>query len=134
MDAPRRIDSPTVHAHKRQLAWQILVPFLAATVILLAVAVLVASGAAGTNRPWADVSIIWMIIPLLLVALVMVTGLSFLIYGIARLLKVTPKYTAKAQFYVAQAAAGTRKLADGATKPVVWFQQAGAVFKSIFKL
>ena len=134
MDAQRRINSPSVQAHKRQFAWQILVPFLVATALILAVAVLVASGTADTNRPWADVSIIWMIAPLLVVALVMVTALSFLIYGFAKLLKVTPKYTAKAQYYVAKAAAGTRKAADGATKPVVWIRQAGAVFKSIFKL
>jgi hypothetical protein len=134
MDASRRIDSPTVQTHKRQFAWQILVPFLVATALILAVAVLVATGTADTNRPWADVSIIWMIAPMLVVALVMVTALSFLIYGFAKLLKVTPKYTAKAQFYVAQAAAGIHKAADGATKPVVWVQEAGAIFKSIFKL
>ena len=134
MDAQRPIDSPTVQAHKRQLAWQILVPFLAATAIILAVAVLVATGTTDTNRPWADVSIVWMIAPMLLVALAFVTVLSFLIYGIARLLKVMPKYTAKAQFYVASAAAGARKLADGSTKPVFWVQQAKAIFKSIFKI
>jgi lysylphosphatidylglycerol synthetase-like protein (DUF2156 family) len=134
MDAQRPIDSPTVQVHKRQLAWQILVPFLVATAVILGVAVLVASGSADTNRPWADVSFVLMIAPMLLVALMVVSVLGLLIYGIARLLKVTPKYTAKAQSYVASAAAGARKLADGSTKPVVWAQQARAVFKSIFKM
>ena len=134
MNASRPIDSPTVHAHKRQLTWQILVPFLIVAARILVMAVLVASGTGDTNRPWADVSIIWMIAPMLLVALVFVTVLSLLIYAIARLLKVTPKYTAKAQSFVAQASAGARKVADGATKPVFWVQQARAIIKSIFKM
>ena len=132
MDNLRPVDSPTVHAHKRQLAWQILVPFLVVTALIIAAAVLVATGAASATRTWADVSIIWLIAPMLTLALLLVVVLGSLIYGIAMLLKVTPKYTAKAQFYVAAAAAGTRKIADGAAKPFVWYQQAGAVIKSIF--
>jgi hypothetical protein len=120
--------------HKHQLTWQILVPFLVATAVILAAAVLIASGSASTNRPWADVSLIWMIAPLLIIALAFVTALGLLIYAFARLLKVTPKYTAKAQFYLDRVADGINKVADGTTKPVVWVEQASAIFKSIFKL
>ena len=134
MDAQRPADSPTVQAHKRQFAWQILVPFLVVTVLILAVAVLVASGTASTNRPWADVSIIWLIAPMLTLALVLVILLSALIYGIAKLLQVTPRYTGKAQDFFALISGWTRKIADGAAKPFVWYQQAGAILKSIFKL
>jgi capsular polysaccharide biosynthesis protein len=105
-----------------------------ATAVILAAAVLIASGSASTNRPWADVSLIWMIAPLLIIALAFVTALGLLIYAFARLLKVTPKYTAKAQFYLDRVAAGINKVADGTTKPVVWVEQASAIFKSIFKL
>ena len=133
MDVPRPIESPTVHAHKRQLVWQILVPFLVVTVLMLAVAVLVATGASSTNRTWADVSTIWLIAPLLIVALFFAVLLGFLIYGFARLLQVTPRYTGKAQDFFALLSAWARIIADGATKPFVWFQQAGAILKSIFK-
>jgi hypothetical protein len=134
MDTPRPVDSPTVHTHKRQLAWQILVPFLVVTALILAAAVLVATGAASATRTWADVSIIWLIAPMLIFALFFVVILGFLIYGIARLLQVTPRYTGKAQGFFALLSGWTRKIADGAVKPFVWFNQAGAVIKSIFKL
>ena len=134
MVVPRPVDTPTVHAHKRQLAWQILVPFFVVTALILVVAILVATGTASTNRPWADVSTIWLIAPVLVVALLFIAVLGFLVYGLARLLQVTPRYTGKAQDFFALLSNWARIIADGATKPFVWFRQAGAVLKSIFKL
>jgi hypothetical protein len=134
MDNPRPIDSLTVHAHKRQLAWQILVPFLVVTALIIAAAVLVAAGAASGTRTWADVSIIWLVAPMLVPAMFFVILLGALIYGIAKLTQVTPRYTGKAQDFFALLSGWTRKIADGATKPFVWYQQAGAIIKSIFKL
>ena len=126
-------ESPSVHAHKRQLLWQILVPICVVTALILVVAVLVATGATAT-RTWADVSTIWLIAPVLVFALIFGSVLALLIYGFARLLQVTPRYTGKAQDFFALLSNWARIIADGATKPFVWFQQAGAVLKSIFKL
>jgi len=134
MNDTSRVDTPTVRLHKRQFAWQILAPFLVMTVLVIAVAALVVSGGPSGTRAWADVSIIWILAPLLIFALLFVIVLGFLIYGIAKLTQVTPRYTGKAQHFFALLSAGTRKIADGATKPIVWIQQAGAVIKSIFKL
>jgi hypothetical protein len=131
MSAPRPIETPTVQAHKRQLAWQILVPFFIVTALIIVVAVLVATGVTAT-RAWADVSTIWLIAPILVFALFFVAVLGFLIYGLARLLQVTPRYTGKAQDFFALLSRCVRIIADGATKPFVWFQQAGAMLKSIF--
>jgi cytochrome c biogenesis factor len=133
MATTKPVETPSVHAHKRQLAWQILVPFFVVTVLMLVAAVLVTTGASET-RTWADVSTIWLIAPILVVALLVAAVLGFLIYGMARLLQVTPRYTAKAQDFFAKLSSRARISADGATKPFVWFQQAGAVLKSIFRL
>jgi hypothetical protein len=132
MSAPQPIETLTVRAHKRQLAWQILVPFFTVTALIIVVAVLVAAGVTA-NRTWADVSTIWLIAPILVFALFFVAVLGFLIYGLARLLQVTPRYTGKAQDLFALLSRWARIIADGATKPFVWFQQAGAMLKSIFK-
>ena len=132
MSAPQPIETPSVRAHQRQLAWQILVPFFVVTALILVVAVLVATGAATTNRPWADVSTIWLIAPMLVFALFFIAVLGFLIYGIARLLQITPHLTGKAQDFFALLSNWARIIADGATKPFVWFQQGGAILKSIF--
>jgi hypothetical protein len=125
--------SPSVHAHKRQFLWQILIPICVVTALILVVAVLVATGATAT-RTWADVSTIWLIAPVLFFALLFVTVLGLLIYGFARLLQITPRYTGKAQDFFVLVSAWARSIADGVARPFVWFQQAGAVLKSIFKL
>ena len=125
--------SPSVHAHKRQFIWQILVPICVVTALILVVAILVATGATAT-RTWADVSTIWLIAPVLVFALLFVTVLGLLIFGFARLLQVTPRYTGKAQDFFAMVSTWALTMADGVARPFVWFQQAGAVIKSIFKL
>jgi hypothetical protein len=134
MDNPRPVATPTVRLHKRQFAWQILAPFLVMTALIIAAAVWVVSGGASGTRTWADVSIIWILAPLLIFALLFVIVLGLLIFGIAKLTQVTPRYTGKAQHFFALLSAGTRKIADGAAKPFVWYQQAGAIIKTIFKL
>jgi hypothetical protein len=133
MPNPLPVETPSVRVHKRQLAWQILVPFLVVMALILVAAVMVATGATNT-RTWADISTIWLIAPMLVVALLFVTVLGFLIYGFARLLKVTPRFTGKAQDFFVLVSAWARSIADGVARPFVWFQQAGAVLKSIFKL
>jgi predicted PurR-regulated permease PerM len=134
MEDQRPIESPTIRAHKRQFAWQILVPFLVAAAVIIAAAVLVVTGTDSMARTWADVSIIWLIAPMLIVALLFVIVLGFLIYGIARLMQVTPIYTGKAQDFFAMFSGWLHTAADAVTKPLVWIHQAGAILKSIFKL
>ncbi|MBE3119900.1 MAG: hypothetical protein IMZ50_14245 [Candidatus Atribacteria bacterium] len=130
----RSVDRPTVCAHKRQLAWQILVPFLVMAGLIIAGAVLVVTGGAPRTGVWADVSLIWLLAPALFFALAFLVIMITIIYGMAKLLQIMPRYTGKAQDIFARLSAGTRKVADGATKPFVWFRQAGAVIKSIFRL
>jgi hypothetical protein len=128
------VDRPTVRAHKRQFAWQILVPFLVMAGLIITGAVLVVTGETSRTGTWADVSVIWILVPTLLFALMFLVIIITIIYGMIKLLQILPRYTGKTQDIFAQVSAGTRKAADGATKPFVWYRQAGAVIKSLFKL
>jgi hypothetical protein len=134
MEPPRTVVSPSIHTHKRQLAWQILVPLLVLMAFILAAAVLVTTIPESASSTWADISLIWLIAPMLVFALFSVIVLGFLIYGITRLIQVTPRVTGKTQDFFGLLSSRTRKIADGSTRPVFWFQQAGAVLKSIFRL
>jgi hypothetical protein len=134
MDNPQPVESPSLHAHNRQLAWQILIPFCAAAVVIIAAGVLVVTRGSSSPRTWADISIIWLIAPTLVFALIFVAVLGFMIYALARLMKVTPRYTGKVQGLFATLSGWIHTAADGAAKPIVWSHQAGAIIKSIFKL
>jgi phosphate/sulfate permease len=127
----RPVDRPTVRTHKRQFAWQILVPFLVMAGLIIAGAVLAVAGGAPQTGVWADVSAIWLLAPVLVFALAILIIVVTAIYGMAKLLQVLPHYTGKAQGIFDQLSAGTRKVADGTTKPFVWFRQAEAVIKSL---
>ena len=48
---------------------------------------------------WADISLIWLIIPMMMLALVMMASLIALVYGLNRLIKISPRYTGIAQSY-----------------------------------
>ena len=125
-------DSPTVLKHKHQFTWQILVPFLVMAALIITGAVLAVTGGPKQTGVWADVSIIWMLAPMLGFALLITVVLGSLIYGMAKLTQITPHYTGRAQEFADTVSAGTHKVADGAAKPIFWFQQAGATIKSLF--
>jgi hypothetical protein len=128
------VDRPTIRAHKRQFAWQILIPFLLMAGLIIAGGVLVVASGAPQTGVWADISVIWLLAPALFFALAFLAIAITIIYGMTKLLQVIPHYSIKAQNIFARLSAGTRKLADGSAKPFVWFRQAGAVIKSIFRL
>ena len=129
---PRPV-SPTVRAHKRQLVWQILVPMIVAVLLIAAVGALVIGAGAPHDRLGADVATIWLVAPLLGVAVGMLAFLCLVIYGMARLLQVIPRFSGKVQDVAGRIAGGTRKIADGAAEPFLWIHEAVAVVASFLK-
>jgi len=130
------IDLPTIRTHKRQFAWQILLPMIVVVIIGLAAGgFVIATTISGQGQPqlWADVSVIWLIAPVLLFALIFLAIVITTIYGMAKLLQILPLYTGKAQNILAQVSSGTLKVADGTVKPFIWLREAGAVVKSLFR-
>jgi hypothetical protein len=127
-------ENPSIRAHKRQFGWQILAPFLLMTGVIITGAVLIVTGETSQTIVWTDISMIWLIAPLLVLALVFLAVVVSSIYGMLRLLQVLPEYTGKAQDIFKVLSSGTRKVADGAVKPLLWVHQIGAVFRSIFRL
>jgi hypothetical protein len=126
-------DHPTLLAHRHQFAWHILVPFLIMAGLIITGAVLVVRGGSTVTGVWADISLIWLLVPAIFIALVLLVISITIIYGMAKLLHVIPTFTGKAQGLFSMLSAGSRKLADGATKPFIWFRQAGAAIKSILR-
>ena len=122
-------DSPTFRRHRRQLAWQILVPVLLMAVLGIAAGLLVVRAGAGRDRLFADTALIWLIAPLLLAGLLFAALLGFMIYGLARLLQVTPGFTGRLQDVSARAAGVTKKAADAAASPILRVNEAVAVVR-----
>jgi hypothetical protein len=77
--------------------------------------------------------VIWLLVPALLLALAFLAVIITIIYGMTKILQIIPRYTWKAQVIFSRVSSGTRKVADGTTKPFFWYKQAGAIIKSIFR-
>lgn len=81
---------------------QIVLPVVLAALVIIAIAVLLASAAlrgAGDVSTWAAIATIWIVIPLMAMMLVLLVLGWTVVWLLARLLKVSPRYTGIAQEY-----------------------------------
>jgi len=108
--------------HRRDVTRQIILPLVLAIILALTAAVLAGIGAAGNNAGvslWADISIIWLIIPMMFLALVILALTAAIVYGLNRLLKVSPHYTGLAQAYALWLSAEISIWTDKIIQPVL---------------
>ncbi len=133
MDELPRAITPHARKHKRQLTWQILVPVIAAAVIIITAAVLAVTLGSASNRVAADVSVMWLILPVIFLSLIFLALLVGLIYGTFKLYGIIPTFTGKIQGFLYSVEKVTHKVADGSAKPFILFDEVGAAIKALFK-
>jgi len=127
MDTPKRSPyperNPKTHAeHKREVFWQITLPLVIGILLLLAgVAAIIFSATQPVTDlgRWADVSLMWMILPSLFFALIMLIILIGLVYAISQLLKVVPRYARIIQLFFEQGKGKVSRLTDLVTNPIL---------------
>ncbi len=130
--------SESLKRHQKQRFWQISVPVgvsVVAILVILGLVILTAldTQAGGPVSQWADASLIWLFLPALLFALVMVLILGALAYLLARLLRILPTYTYLAQHYVGLAAVYIRIGADKVAAPFISVKSATATVSAFFR-
>ena len=122
--------NPVTHAaHRREMLLQVTMPLVIGILILLAGIVGVVYAAtqkSGEVSRWADVSLAWLLLPVLLVALLMFVGLSAAVYGMAKLLGVLPGYARLVQNYFLLAQTKVRQVSDKIVEPVLKARSAQA--------
>lgn len=108
--------------HRRDVTRQILLPVGLVAVFGVGFAVLAGVAATGGSAGvslWADIATIWVIIPLMLTMLLILALTVGVVYGLQRLLKVTPRYTGLAQEYALWFNAEVSLWADKIIQPVL---------------
>jgi hypothetical protein len=123
--------------HQRQSFWQIIAPVGFGTLLVLVILVLVILKAVGTDAggqvsQWADTSLIWLILPALLFALLLTLILVGMIYLLARFLKIVPGFTFKAQYFVSLVPEYVESFADKLVAPIIAVKGAGATVSALF--
>ncbi len=120
-----RPDRASFLKHKRETNRQILLPIILSSLLMAALFVLVAYTTftpAGDVARWAAISTIWIVIPLMVLLLVILAVLAAMVYGMQRLLKITPDYSGLAQEYVLMFAAKIQQYAAEITDRVIRFR------------
>jgi hypothetical protein len=122
--------------HRKQRTWQIVMPVILASVLLIALIVLINIATFRDNGDvarWAAVSTILMVVPImvgLFLFLVLLVGIAYLV---GRLLGVTPHYTGLAQDYVYRAAAIIKRALDAMVKQIIEMQGVLASIREFFR-
>ena len=96
--------NPATHAvHRREVFWQITFPLIIVlTIVLGLTGGVIYAGVIGLGEVsrWADVSLIWLLLPALVVALLMLLMLVGMVMLVAKLLGVLPGYARLVQDFV----------------------------------
>lgn len=109
-------------AFRRAVLLQVYLPLAVGAAAVLAAIVfgLVAGGPGGaTPRGMADVALIALLVPAMLLGLITLAATSLFAYGVARLIGWLPERTDKVQRLIGEAAHQTGRIADRAAQAVV---------------
>lgn len=123
----------TQKAHGRQVLWQITLPLVLGVVIVLVLAVLTARASEADASLWADISVIFLLIPSMVVALLFLFLVAGLIFALFRLLQLLPRYAFIAQNFVYKVENRARSGADLAVEPILRYQSFVAAMRTLFR-
>ena len=131
MDKLTPFERPSLRTYRRQRFWQIILP-----IVLFSFVIVVAGGftiiADGEqNRLWADVSIIWLVAPMLILAIIFLVILVGMIYLLYKLTIGTPHITRKIQNIFIRIEQETFRVSNSIVRPVVWIHQFSEFFHRI---
>jgi len=127
--------NPKTHAeHRREVFWQITLPLIIGILLVLAaVGAIVFSATQPLTdlARWADVSLIWLILPSLFFAFIMLVILMGIVYGISMLLKIVPRYARILQLYFETGKSKVNQLSNRIVEPFVKTRSIWAVVRRL---
>lgn len=124
--------------HKKQRFWQILTPVGLGVLLILAIAAMVVLTATGTDAggpvsQWADTSFIWLILPVMLIAIVVTLVIFGLIYLVVKVLNILPQYTFLVQQYANLFEIQVKYWSRKIVSPIISISSYAAVVDAFFK-
>jgi hypothetical protein len=128
----RRDRNPIAYRkHREEVLWQITLPILIGALILLVFALLTIRMEAGETSRWADISLIWLITPAMVIILISLVMLVASIYATVKLIQVLPFYTFQLLRGLIQAGSYVRMLGDRVVEPMLRASSLAASLKTM---
>ncbi|MBN1266584.1 MAG: hypothetical protein JXA25_13905 [Anaerolineales bacterium] len=125
----RLYNMETRSAFRRQTTWQIYFPLAVFFLILIGLAVGYGLSGTGTFSAWADISLMLLSIPMLIIGLILLVLTAGLIYGVSWLLKALPQPAWQVQQVFSKIAKRVQTAADRITAPFIKVNAVPAVFR-----
>ncbi len=126
----------TTAEHRRQTFWQIKFPLLVGVLLMvlagLGVVLAAATGGGDISR-WSDISVIWLITPMLLLTLIISVLTAGMVYMVGKLLPVLPRYTHLLLGYFVQVSRRVESISNAAVEPFLRAHSASASMKAFQK-
>ena len=121
----------TYEHHRKEVMWQILVPVIIGAVGVLALAILATTRTDAQVSKGADVSVIWMITPMLIIALIFLVLLGAMIYAMMSLLGILPGYARLVQDYFDALRVQVGIVSDKAVEPILRMESIKASLRAL---
>jgi hypothetical protein len=121
----------TQREHKKQVLWQITVPFVLGALLFLALMVLVITGGDAQITQWGHISLIWLILPSMLFVLIMLAIFGGLLYGVVRLNNALPGIMRKVQGFFWRLKYHVEKVSDKTVEPVIKTESSRAGMRAL---
>ena len=109
--------------HRRQVLWQIYFPLIiiVSLVLFAGIGVLLASiSGSGDLTRWGDISLIWLISPMLVLIFISFIALGAMVYLLWRILRVLPSYSRQLLEIFLLVQIRVRKASDVAVSPFIY--------------
>jgi len=124
----------TRRRHRQEVLWQITLPLALGVLLVLAAGAGVVYAAASQTGPvdrWASVSIIWLILPTMVLTFIILVATAGLAYGAIWLIGALPKYTRQIQDIFILIDAQVTKAADASVEPALRAQSIMAGLRAL---
>lgn len=133
MKSPQFLDRNPVaqRSHARQKLWQIMLPIFAGLVLVVFFAVLAGLAGPAEASRWADISLIFLLIPVMFVSLLFLAIFAGSIYAFMRILRIIPPFALRVQNLFSKIEQQVRRGANLAVEPIIRIESWWAALRAL---
>jgi hypothetical protein len=111
--------------HRREVFWQIILPLVIGILLLLAALgaiIFSATQPVSELRRWADTSLVWIILPSLFFAFILLAIMVGFVYVLSRITGAVPRIAFRIQQFIERGGSQITRLADLMVEPILRIQ------------
>ena len=116
---PLERNQVTYQRHRREVFWQVVIPIAAGFILVATLIYLAIQTTPDQASLWADISAIWLIVPVMTITLLSLVLLVAGIYLNVRLIRILPYYSHQVQRWVSLLAARISHVDNRAVEPIL---------------